>query len=136
MGKPIRWVRPDSVLEPSHRILQISYLLHCPKCDLDADQMLVSDPLSRVRDAVPVGADPARASHPPVTVRPGSYPTRQEVDALLAAPSSKTRSGRRDHAPLLVTVQTGVRLSEVTGLGRENVNLGAGADRETGFGLL
>jgi len=55
------------------------------------------------------------------------YLTRQEVDALLAAPSQKTWAGRRDHALLLVTVQTGVRLSEVTGLRREDVSLDAGA---------
>src|SRR5262245_33891492 len=35
------------------------------------------------------------------------YLTRQEIDALLAAPSQKTWAGRRDHAMLLVTVQTG-----------------------------
>jgi integrase len=39
----------------------------------------------------------------------------------LAAPSRKTWDGRRDHALPLVTVQTGVRLSEVTGLRREDV---------------
>ena len=55
------------------------------------------------------------------------YLTREEVDALLAVPSQKTWAGRRDHALLLVTVQTGVRLSEATGLKREDVNLGAGA---------
>jgi site-specific recombinase XerD len=55
------------------------------------------------------------------------YLTRDEVDAILAVPSPKTWAGRRDHALLLVTVQTGVRLSEVTGLRREDVNLGAGA---------
>jgi len=55
------------------------------------------------------------------------YLTREEVDALLAVPSQKTWAGRRDHALLLVTVQTGVRLSEVTGLRREDVNLSAGA---------
>jgi site-specific recombinase XerD len=55
------------------------------------------------------------------------YLTREEVDALLAVPGQKTWAGRRDHALLLVTVQTGVRLSEVTGLRREDVNLGAGA---------
>jgi site-specific recombinase XerD len=54
------------------------------------------------------------------------YLAREEVDALLAVPSQKM-AGRRDHALLLVTVQTGVRLSEVTGLRRADVNLGAGA---------
>src|SRR6185503_2909469 len=37
--------------------------------------------------------------------------TRLEVDALLAAPDRRTWSGRRDHAFLLVAVQTGLRLS-------------------------
>ena len=55
------------------------------------------------------------------------YLTHPEVDALLAVPSRKTWSGRRDHALLLVTVQTGARLSEVTGLKQQDVSLGAGA---------
>jgi site-specific recombinase XerD len=55
------------------------------------------------------------------------YLTREEVDAILAAPSETTWAGRRDHALLLITVQTGARLSEMTGLKREDVNLGAGA---------
>src|SRR3990172_644978 len=38
--------------------------------------------------------------------------TRAEVDALLAAPDQHTRFGRRDHAFLLVAVQTGLRVSE------------------------
>ncbi len=53
--------------------------------------------------------------------------TRPEVDALLAAPDPCTWSGRRDHAFLLVAVQTGLRLSEMTGLKREDLVLGAGA---------
>lgn len=53
--------------------------------------------------------------------------TRAEVDALLAAPDQSTWSGRRDHAFLLVAVQTGLRLSEITGLTREDLILGAGA---------
>src|SRR6202790_2776109 len=53
--------------------------------------------------------------------------TRPEVDALLAAPDQFTWSGRRDHAFLLVAVQTGLRLSEMTGLKREDLILGAGA---------
>jgi site-specific recombinase XerD len=52
--------------------------------------------------------------------------TRAEVDALLAAPDQRTWSGRRDHAFLLVAVQTGLRLSEMTGLTREDVILGTG----------
>jgi site-specific recombinase XerD len=53
--------------------------------------------------------------------------TRSEVDALLGAPDQRTWSGRRDHAFLLVAVQTGLRLSEMTGLKREDLILGAGA---------
>jgi len=53
--------------------------------------------------------------------------SRAEVDALLAAPDQSTWSGRRDHALILLAVQTGLRLSEVTGLKREDIVLGAGA---------
>ena len=52
---------------------------------------------------------------------------RTEVDALLAAPDSRTWSGRRDHAFLLVAVQTGLRLSEMTGLQRKDLIVGSGA---------
>jgi site-specific recombinase XerD len=52
---------------------------------------------------------------------------RSEVDALLAAPDQHTWSGRRDHAFILLAVQTGLRLSEMTGLKREDLILGTGA---------
>lgn len=52
--------------------------------------------------------------------------TRPEVDALLAAPDPSTWSGRRDHAFVLMAVQTGLRVSEMTGLKREDLILGAG----------
>jgi site-specific recombinase XerD len=53
--------------------------------------------------------------------------TRPEVDALLAAPDQQTWSGRRDHAFMLTAVQTGLRLSEMTGLKAEALSLGAGS---------
>jgi len=53
--------------------------------------------------------------------------SRPEVDALLAAPDQRTWFGWRDHAFLLVAVQTGLRLSEMTGLKREDVTVGTGA---------
>ncbi len=53
--------------------------------------------------------------------------SRAEVDALLAAPNQLTWFGRRDHAFLLVAVQTGLRLSEMTGLKRDDVMIGTGA---------
>jgi integrase len=34
---------------------------------------------------------------------------REEIDALLAAPDQRTWNGRRDHALLLLAVQTGLR---------------------------
>ena len=62
-----------------------------------------------------------------VTRRQVGYLTRPEVDALLAAPEPSTWSGRRDRAWLLLAIQTGLRLSELTGLTRQNVHLGTGA---------
>lgn len=56
-----------------------------------------------------------------------SFLSRPEVDALLAAPDQRTWFGRRDHAFLLMAVQTGLRLSEMTGLKREDVILATGA---------
>jgi site-specific recombinase XerD len=56
-----------------------------------------------------------------------NFLTRAEVDALLTAPDQRTWSGRRDHAFLLVAVQTGLRLSEMTGLKREDIIFGTGA---------
>lgn len=49
-----------------------------------------------------------------------------EVEALLAAPDPTTWTGRRDHALLAMTVQTGLRVSEVCSLTRDDIHLGAG----------
>ena len=56
-----------------------------------------------------------------------TYLTEPEIDALLAACDQSSWTGRRDHALLLLAVQTGLRISELTGLTRADVNLGAGA---------
>jgi site-specific recombinase XerD len=56
-----------------------------------------------------------------------SFLIREEIEALLAAPDQHTWNGRRDHALLRLAVQTGLRLSEVTSLGREALVLGTGA---------
>jgi site-specific recombinase XerD len=53
--------------------------------------------------------------------------SRAEVDALLAAPDQRIWSGRRDHALILLAVQTGLRLSELTGLRPQDLHLGTGA---------
>lgn len=53
--------------------------------------------------------------------------TEAELDALLAAPDRTTWAGRRDHALLVTAAQTGLRISELTGLEIADVHLGAGA---------
>ncbi|HEX2809164.1 MAG TPA: tyrosine-type recombinase/integrase, partial [Kineosporiaceae bacterium] len=64
-----------------------------------------------------------------------SYLTRPETDALLSAPDRTTGLGRRDHTLLVTAVQTGLRVSELTGLTCADVTLGAGAHvRCTGKG--
>lgn len=61
--------------------------------------------------------------------------TRDEIKALLSAVDRTTWLGRRDHAILLIAVQTGLRLSEITSLCRADVVLEAGAHvRCTGKG--
>jgi integrase/recombinase XerD len=52
---------------------------------------------------------------------------RAELDALLSAPDRSTWLGRRDHALLLVAVQTGLRASELVNLLRRDVVTGTGA---------
>jgi site-specific recombinase XerD len=55
------------------------------------------------------------------------FMTRPEIEALLAAPDRTAWLGRRDHAFMMTAVQTGLRLSEMTGLLHEDVWLGTGA---------
>jgi site-specific recombinase XerD len=56
-----------------------------------------------------------------------SFLDQKEIDVLLAAPDRGRWIGRRDHALLMVAVQTGLRVSELTGLRCQDVQLGAGA---------
>jgi site-specific recombinase XerD len=53
--------------------------------------------------------------------------TEPEVDALLAAPDRATWAGRRDHAMLVLAVQTGLRISELIALSRSDLTLDIGA---------
>ena len=55
------------------------------------------------------------------------YLSETETGALLAAPDIATRQGRRDRALLLLMVQTGLRVSELTGLDCGDLDLGTGA---------
>ncbi|NLF70578.1 MAG: tyrosine-type recombinase/integrase [Candidatus Anammoximicrobium sp.] len=59
--------------------------------------------------------------------KPIAYLTREEIDALVAAPDTTTWIGRRDQVLLLVAIQTGLRVSELIGLQRQDVRLGRGA---------
>lgn len=55
-----------------------------------------------------------------------TFLTDDEVDALLDGQDLSTWTGRRDHAFLAVAVQTGLRVSELTGRRRDDVHLGTG----------
>jgi integrase/recombinase XerD len=52
---------------------------------------------------------------------------RAEMEALLAAPDRSTWVGRRDHAILVVALQTGLRASEIVNLRRRDILTGTGA---------
>ena len=56
-----------------------------------------------------------------------SFLTEPELDALLSAPDKTTWAGRRDHALIQLAAQTGLRISELTGLRRRDIDLGRGA---------
>jgi site-specific recombinase XerD len=56
-----------------------------------------------------------------------TYLIEAEISALLAAPNQDTWTGRRDHALLVVALQTGLRATELISLTRADVHLGAGA---------
>jgi len=53
--------------------------------------------------------------------------SRCEVDALLEAPDLNSWTGRRDRALLLIMVQAGLRVSELTALQCQDIILGTGA---------
>lgn len=57
-----------------------------------------------------------------------TYLVDDEVDALLAACDPTTHTGRRDHAMLILAVQTGLRVSELAALTCADVALGTGAN--------
>ncbi len=56
-----------------------------------------------------------------------TYLTDAEVDALLGAPDLDTWTGRRDHALLVLALQTGLRISELISLNCNDVHLETGA---------
>lgn len=56
-----------------------------------------------------------------------TFLTTPEVDALLDAPDQTRWEGRRDRVLMLLAIQTGLRVSELTGLNCGDVTLGTGA---------
>lgn len=59
--------------------------------------------------------------------KPIAFLTQEEIQALVAAPDATTWLGRRDRTLLLLTAQTGLRVSELIGLCCQDVVLGRGA---------
>lgn len=53
--------------------------------------------------------------------------TRVEINALLATPNRTNWRGRRDYTLLLMAIQTGLRLSEITALRQQDLVFGPGA---------
>jgi integrase/recombinase XerD len=60
-----------------------------------------------------------------------TYLTDTEVDALLAACNQATWTGRRDHTMLALTIQTGLRISELIALNCQHITLATGANVHT-----
>jgi site-specific recombinase XerD len=56
-----------------------------------------------------------------------SFLDQTEISALIDAPDRTRWEGRRDRAMILLTVQTGLRVSELIGLNCGDITLGAGA---------
>ena len=56
-----------------------------------------------------------------------SFLTEPETAALIAAPDQTTWVGRRDHTLIVVAIQTGLRVSELSSLANADIELGSGA---------
>lgn len=56
-----------------------------------------------------------------------TFLSRDEAEALLKVPDLTSWAGRRDHALMLLALQTGLRLSELIALRKPDVNLQSGA---------
>ena len=79
-------------------------------------RLLVTEKLSRVDPTEDVDAPRSGRALPRLL-------SREEVDALLAAPDPRTAAGRRDRAMLEVLYATGLRVSELISLGVNDVRL-------------
>lgn len=71
---------------------------------------------------------------PKVSKRLPTYLTNEEVDTLLSMPEEKSHRGLRDKAMLEVMYASGLRVSELLTLKRENINFQQGLVRVLGKG--
>jgi site-specific recombinase XerD len=60
-----------------------------------------------------------------------TYLSEDEVTALLGACDQRSWTSRRDHAMFALTIQTGLRISELIGLTTKDVTFGSGANVHT-----
>lgn len=60
-----------------------------------------------------------------------TYLTDPEIDAVLSSCDQTTWTGRRDHAMFTLTIQAGLRISELAALTRADITLSAGANVPT-----
>jgi integrase/recombinase XerD len=60
-----------------------------------------------------------------------TYLTDAEAETVLGACDKTTWTGRRDHAMFSLTVQTGLRISELAALTRDDITIGPGANVHT-----
>jgi site-specific recombinase XerD len=74
------------------------------------------------QDIQRVLAIPPKRSHRALV----TFLTSEEIDALIDAPDRRTWTGRRDHALLVLAIQTGLRASELTSLNCGDVHLSTG----------
>jgi integrase/recombinase XerD len=82
-----------------------------------------------------IGADPTALVEAPKLPRGlPKAPSEAEVEALLAAPEAASPEGLRDKAMLELLYATGLRVSELVGIGVDEVNLRQGAIRVRGKG--
>ena len=65
-----------------------------------------------------------------------TYLEKEEMDALLAAPSTDTAQGRRDHALLLFLYNTGARADEAAHVRIEDLDLGKTTERDPSSVLI
>ena len=105
--------RGNSVRTRNHRLAAIHSLfgyaaLHHPEHAASVQRVLAVPPKRCERNLI-------------------TYLTDTEVDALLASCDRRTWTGRRDHAMWVLSIQTGLRISELTALTCADIVLGVGA---------